>query len=224
MLATQSPASDATAPARWARLRRLLWLLPLLASLLFVAGVLTWAYRADRQEREDRRATMIADALSSEAQLRGLLDVEIAHLKELARQLPRHAHSASGLLAGQDVREGLRRLWLSVTWLDANNRILAHVPEKSAPSGMLPGDALDGSGLSAHLTQAVGNEKLVLRYSPAISSLRPLNSIALDGGIADKVMFLFKKVLSEGQAEAIYHYVVSQANKAKAIEQAARKP
>ena len=62
-----------------------------------------------------------------------------------------------------------------------------------------------------------------LRYSPAISSLRPWNSIVLDGARADKGMVSFKKVLAEGQAEAIYHYIVSQANKAKAIEQAAAK-
>jgi quinohemoprotein ethanol dehydrogenase len=62
-----------------------------------------------------------------------------------------------------------------------------------------------------------------LRYSPAISSLRPWNSIVLDGARADKGMVSFKKILAEGQAEAIYHYIVSQANKAKAIEQAAAK-
>ena len=168
MLATQSFPSAGAAQARWAGLRRKLWLLPLLASLLFVVGVLAWAYRADRDEREDRRATMITDALSSEAQLHSLLDVEMAHLQDLARQLPRRARSASGLMASPEVTEGLRRLWLSVTWLDANNRILAHVPEQNALAGVLPGELVDGPGLSAHLTQPVGAERLVVRYSPTL--------------------------------------------------------
>ena len=75
MLATQSIAVDTAHSVRWGRLRRMLWLLPLLSSLLFVAGVLAWAYRADSAERQDRHTTLIADALSSEAQLRDLLGV-----------------------------------------------------------------------------------------------------------------------------------------------------
>jgi len=166
MPALPSPASEATAHARWAYLRRGLWLLPMLASLLFVAGVVTWAWRTDRDEAEERRATLIADALSSEAQLRALLDAEMAHVQDLARQLPHRG--AAGLLASPEVSEGLRRLWLSVTWLDANNRILAHVPEQNALVGVLAGELGDGPGLSAHLTQSVGNEKLVVRYSPTL--------------------------------------------------------
>jgi two-component system sensor histidine kinase DctS len=168
MLATHNASLTAVTPGRWAWLRRSLWLLPLLASLVFVAGVLTWAYRADRAEREDRRATLIADALSSEAQLRDQLQVEQAHLRELGRQLPALARTAAGLASSPEVVDGLRRLWLSVTWLDANNRILAHVPEHGGSTGLRPVDLPDGPGLSAHLTQVVGSDKLVLRYSPAL--------------------------------------------------------
>lgn len=168
MLAQQDPAFVAQRAVRWPRLRRSLWLLPLLASLLFVAGVLTWAYRADRTEREDRRATMIADALSSEAQLRSQLASEQAHLNELARQLSGLPRTPQGLAASPELMEGLRRTWLSVTWLDANNRIIAHVPAQGAAAALLLGDASEASGLSAHLTQSLGNGKLVLRYSPAL--------------------------------------------------------
>ena len=49
-----------------------------------------------------------------------------------------------------------------------------------------------------------------------ISSLRPWTQIVIDGARADKGMVSFSKVLAEGQSEAIYHYIVSQANKAKA--------
>ncbi|WP_372781833.1 PQQ-dependent dehydrogenase, methanol/ethanol family [Phenylobacterium sp.] len=55
-----------------------------------------------------------------------------------------------------------------------------------------------------------------LRYSQALRNLTSWNQIVLDGARADKGMVSFKKVLAEGQSEAIYHYIVSQANKAKA--------
>ncbi len=167
MHAIQNPASEATLHVRWERLRHMLWLLPLLASLLFVAGVLTWAYRSEGAERDDRRATMIADALSSEAQLQGQLQAEQAHLLELAQQLPGLAHTPAALTRNPEVVDGLRRLWLGVTWLDANNRIIAHAPEQTTLAGLRPGDS-DLPGQSAHLTQTVGRDKLVVRYSPAL--------------------------------------------------------
>lgn len=168
MLVTQIPVIADLPDARWQRLRRTLWLLPLLASLVFVAGVLAWAYRADRDERSDRHATLIADALSSEAQLRDLLQSEQAHLRELATRLPTLERTTRGLAANPEVMEGLRRFWLGVTWLDANNRIVASVPEQdnAARAGLVPQS--DASGLSAHLTETAGAEKVVLRYSPVL--------------------------------------------------------
>jgi mono/diheme cytochrome c family protein len=62
-----------------------------------------------------------------------------------------------------------------------------------------------------------------LRYSPTLRNLTTWNSIVLDGARADKGMVSFKKVLAEGQAEAIYHYIVSQANKTKAAQEASVK-
>jgi quinohemoprotein ethanol dehydrogenase len=61
-----------------------------------------------------------------------------------------------------------------------------------------------------------------LRYSPVLKSASEWNSIVVDGARASKGMASFKTVLAEGQAEAIYHFVVSQANKDKAAEQARR--
>ena len=46
------------------RVRRWLWALPLVASLAFVVGDLAWTWRADRDGQAERRATMIADALT----------------------------------------------------------------------------------------------------------------------------------------------------------------
>jgi quinohemoprotein ethanol dehydrogenase len=88
---------------------------------------------------------------------------------------------------------------------------------------------IDGEGAygrfcaGCHGAGAVADKSIPdLRYSPAISSLRPWTQIVIDGARADKGMVSFKTVLAEGQSEAIYHYIVSQANKAKAT-QAAKK-
>jgi two-component system sensor histidine kinase DctS len=150
------------------RARRSLWLLPLLASVVFVVGVLAWAYSADRFDREERRATLITDALSSEAQLRARLDIEYAHLEDLGRSLKKMPRTRSALGSNIDVTDGLRRLWLSVTWLDSNNRIIAHVPDQMPLASLQVGDIADGPGLSSHLTINVGDDKLVVRYSPTL--------------------------------------------------------
>ncbi len=162
------PRTGADALLALPTVRRSLWVLPLVAAVLFVAGVLLWAYRADLDERAERRKTMIADALSSEAQLRGRLDVEMARLEDLARQLQRTPRNSAGLAAAPEVVQGLRSLWLSVTWLDASNRIVAHVPDQQPLSGLRIKDLVDGPGLSSHLTWRRGDERLVVRYSPAL--------------------------------------------------------
>lgn len=154
--------------------RRSLWLLPLLASALFVVAVLLWAYRAELDEQEARRATMIADALSSEAQLQSLLDTEMSHLQDLGHQIAHLPKSSAGLASNPVVEQGLRRLWLSVTWLDANNRIVAHVPDQQQLSGLRTKDLLDSPGVSSHLMLDVKGEKLIVRYSPTLLLRRGL--------------------------------------------------
>ncbi|WP_022979376.1 sensor histidine kinase [Ideonella sp. B508-1] len=164
-----------------AALRRGLWVWPLLLSLLFVGGVVLWAYRTDRDEREEAHRTMISDALSAEAQLRARLDLEALHLRSLAAQLRRAPHTRQFLASRPEVEEGFRGLWLSVTWLDAGNRIVAHLPPQEVPLLPLASDERDG--LSAHLVAPVDpamadavpetnrfdvpGEKVVLRFSPS---------------------------------------------------------
>jgi alcohol dehydrogenase (cytochrome c)/quinohemoprotein ethanol dehydrogenase len=60
-----------------------------------------------------------------------------------------------------------------------------------------------------------------LRYSGVLQSPLEWKQIVVDGARAPKGMASFKAVLAEGQAEAIYHYIVSQANKEKAAQEAA---
>jgi len=168
-------APSSSAPSRalaWAR--RGLWLLPLLASLLFVVAVLVWAYRGELDEQEARRATMIADALSSEAQLQSRLDAEVALLRDLASQLARRPQESASLASNPIVQQGLRRLWLSVTWLDANNRILAHVPDPQNLSGLPAKELQDVTGVSSHLLLELNGGKLIVRYAPAVLLRRGL--------------------------------------------------
>lgn len=182
-----SPSTPAGAHAPPAR-RRGLWALPLVLSLAFVAGVVLWAEHTEREERLEERHTMISDTLSLEAQLHGRLDVEAAHLRTLATHLRKMPHDTPALAALPEVVRGLRRLWISVTWLDPNNRIIAHVPDLAPGNPALGGDGQpdDASGMSAHLVapitdspatpeaavdltqQAVTGAKVVVRYSPAL--------------------------------------------------------
>ena len=146
-------------------LRQALWAVPLLLSLLFVAGVLAWMQRNAIDEREEQRETMISDALSVEAQMRVALDAEAATLRGLASAL-HGLPPGNALLEHQAiVSAGLRRLWQSVTWLDANKRILAHVPESTTGNSAA---SLDDGGLSLHLVAPLGTGTLIVRYAPAV--------------------------------------------------------
>lgn len=62
-----------------------------------------------------------------------------------------------------------------------------------------------------------------LRYSTTINTLAAWNNVVIDGSRASKGMASFKNLLAPGESETIWHYVVSQANKDKAAEEAARK-
>jgi two-component system sensor histidine kinase DctS len=168
MLNTLTTKSDGTRAKSVRHGRVALWVLPLLASVVFVAGVLVWAYKSDRADRDERYATLIADALSSESQLRCKLDLEFSRVQNLAQQLPALARSPEGLARAPEVAEGLRRFWLSVTWLDSNNRIVATVPDQMPLAQIQAGDIAEGPGLSSHLTVSQDGERLVVRYSPAL--------------------------------------------------------
>ena len=151
-----APPASTTAP-RWVGVA--FWVWPLVASLCFVAGVLLWAYRADQMEQQLRRDTLIADSLSAEAQLRAELDAEKDALARLVAELKQAPLTSQSLLAAHEVTQGLRRHWISVTWLDANRRIIAQVPPGLSESS--------GAGISSHLSAPLGGGLLVVRYSVA---------------------------------------------------------
>lgn len=139
-----------------------LWLAPMALSLIFVLGVLAWVRANEAEEQEQQRQTLISDALSTEAQLRDRIGEEQAHLRQLAQALLGKPPSEALLADHAEVVSGLRRLWQSVTWLDARNRVLAEVSGRG-DIGRLE------DGLSLHLTAPVGSTGvLVVRYPPAL--------------------------------------------------------
>jgi mono/diheme cytochrome c family protein len=86
---------------------------------------------------------------------------------------------------------------------------------------------IDGQGSYAkycagcHGAAAVADKSIPdLRYSRALRNLGEWNAIVVNGARAEKGMASFKAVLADGEAENIYHYVVSQANKEKAAQEA----
>jgi two-component system sensor histidine kinase DctS len=121
-------------------------------------------------EREQQRQELISDTLSMEAQVSARVEVEGEHLQDLARLLAERGTRPEAFAALPEVQRGLHRFWISLTWLDAGNRIVAHVPEQLPPpdpaSLPLP-SAERPSGLSAHQTAPLPTGgKLVARYSP----------------------------------------------------------
>ncbi|MEP7299058.1 MAG: PAS domain S-box protein [Burkholderiales bacterium] len=165
------PTTVVTAPPRPAlalpprpALRRGLWALPLLLSLAFVAAVLTWLRGTEQAERDEQRAELITDALSLQAQVSARIEHEAALLAEFAASLDARALSPETFANAPEVQQGLHRFWIGLTWLDASNRIRAHLPEL-APRPDL--HALSGTGLSAHLRAPVASGgALVARWSP----------------------------------------------------------
>ena len=152
-------------------LKRASWALPLLLALAFAASVGVWLRLSDVRDLEEERLTLITDALSLEARISDWLNAEHAAVDRLAQQLP-GAVDDRMLLNHRAVAEGLRRLWVSATVLDANNRVIAHVPQQvpqaTAPSKERSGVSLDEGGLTAHWSAArPQGGRLVVRFAPS---------------------------------------------------------
>jgi|APAra7269096714_1048519.scaffolds.fasta_scaffold01168_19 two-component system sensor histidine kinase DctS len=152
-------------------LKRTSWALPLLLALAFAASLGVWLRLSDMRDLEEERLTLIADALSLEARISDWLNAEHAAVDRLAQQLPGNVDDQM-LLNHRAVAEGLRRLWVSVTVLDANNRVIAHVPQQTpqalAPSRERSGVSLDEGGLTAHWSAPrPQGGRLVVRFAPS---------------------------------------------------------
>ena len=164
-----SPPSLTPPPGRrWARAlarRGAWWWVPLVLSVLFTVSEATWLELSDRADLESRQRQLITDSLSLESQISERVAEEQAQLNELAHGFD-VAQGPDALGRHEAVVDGLARLWQSVSWVDADTRLVAAVPE-----GM---NITERPGISAHLSaplqDALGRPAghLVVRYPPAM--------------------------------------------------------
>jgi two-component system sensor histidine kinase DctS len=148
--------------------RQAAWAWPLLLALAFTAAAAGWLQWSDARGAEDERATLIADALTLDSRIAAWLADEQARVNALAETLPAVVDDAK-LLGNGALAAGLQRQWVSVTALDAGNRLMAHVPPQTprAETGPASG-GLDVGGLTAHLSAPLqGGGRLVVRFAPA---------------------------------------------------------
>ncbi len=87
---------------------------------------------------------------------------------------------------------------------------------------------IDGQGAygrfcaGCHGANAVADKSIPdLRYGASLWKLSDWNAIVLGGSRASNGMASFKSLLADGDSENIFHYVISEANKAKATQEAA---
>ena len=150
-----------------------LWAWPLVLSLLVVLGVMGWLRAQEVNDLDTQRAAMISDALSLEAQINARLDGELARLRLLADAIDAGKVRPAQFSGHPLVLDGLRRFWVSVTWLGDAGRIMAHVPDDSIPANDLSRRIGDEGGLAGHLSVSLighGDHAaglLVARYSAA---------------------------------------------------------
>lgn len=149
------------------------WALPFLLSLVFVIAVAAWLDWSDRVEQEEAARVQISDALSLESQISNRIEAERNQLLILAARV-RPNWSAQRFASQPQVSEGLRRFWVSITWIDNKNRLVAHLPEHAEhPERTLRAGGADSSGISTHLSATLrrpnGREfgRLVARFAPA---------------------------------------------------------
>ena len=100
--------------------------------MVFVAMMALWAEFNDAQSRKAYQQTLIADALSVEAQLTARQDMEKVQLNDVAIRVPLGAGDPSAALARMpEVIAGLDRLWNRLVWLDANDQVVARAERKT---------------------------------------------------------------------------------------------
>lgn len=147
---------------------RSIWAWPLVLSLVFVAGVMVWMAKSSTDDRDALQAKMISDALSLEAQVAGWLDSETVRLQAIADVMAAESMRPEAFVRHALVLDGLRRFWVNVTWIDAQGRIVAQVPDDAVPPNAPLRGAAAERGLAGHLTvELADGGSLVARYSSA---------------------------------------------------------
>jgi two-component system sensor histidine kinase DctS len=110
-----------------------LWAWPLVLSLLLFGCVMVWLRAQEVSDLDRQRADMISDALSLEAYITNSLEDETAKLRALAEVIQARALEGSSFADHALVLGGLRRFWVSVTWLGDDGQIMAHLPGDALP-------------------------------------------------------------------------------------------
>ena len=106
--------------------KRFFWLLPGVLALVFVGMMALWAELNAAQSHKVYQETLVADALSVEAQLSGRQDTERVRLRDVAAKLTLVTRDPDSNLARMpEVVAGLDRLWNRLVWLDDNNQVIA---------------------------------------------------------------------------------------------------
>jgi two-component system, LuxR family, sensor histidine kinase DctS len=148
--------------------RRATWAWPFVLALVFVAAIAAWSQWTMLADIEEQRRTLLTDALTVQSRVSDALLAEQQVIRTLAAAIPARADN-DWLLRQGVVVDGLHRLWVSVTLLDTDHRVLAHVPDHAPlPAGPYGTGRTDDAGLSAHLVQPTrqGGE-LIVRFAPA---------------------------------------------------------
>lgn len=129
-----------------------LWAWPLILSLLVVASVMFWLRSQEQASLVSQREAMISDALSLEAQINSRLEGELAQLRTLGDIVDAGHIGPRAFASHPVVLDGLRRFWVSVTWVGPDGRIQAHQPEDTPAVGDTRRQLSDDGGLTGHLS------------------------------------------------------------------------
>ncbi len=145
-----------------------LWVWPFLLALTFAAAVGFWLETSERNELEEDRRTLIADVLSLESRITEWLKFEEVSLTQLATALPSKIEDET-LMRERAISDGLRRIWISITALDADNRLLGHIPQGATKSlRVLRNGNIEDDSLSTHIAAPLKNGgKLIVRLAPS---------------------------------------------------------
>lgn len=158
---TVPPQPDVSVLGRRLPMMPSLWAWPMLLSIVLLVAVMLWMHKSDRDEQEARRTEMISDALSLESHMTSWLDAEMLRLQSLAQVLNDEGLDAQSFTQHPMVLDGVRRLWISVTWIDARGRLIAQFPKES-----VPGTDLSDRGLTGHFTAMLKDGgSLIVRYA-----------------------------------------------------------
>lgn len=150
-------------------LRAWLWALPFCLAVLLVLTVAAALEASDRRDVEGLRHTMEVDALALQDKLRERIEKEQLRLDALAAHLEIDSVVPERLGADPLLRSVLKAPWVSITWLDTNNRIVVQLPDT-------PPDRVSGNdsspGVSVHLLATLGrgghsSGQLIARLQPA---------------------------------------------------------